>query len=299
LLIECVPNFSEGRDARKVEAIAASIASVPGVSVLDLTLDPDHNRSVITFAGPAEGVGEAAIRAVARAVELIDLNSQAGVHPRIGAADVVPFVPVQGISLQACAGLATIVGEQIWRRLGVPVYLYEAAARRPDRVNLENIRRGGFEKLRDLVGADPLRHPDFGDAELHPTAGATVVGARKFLIAFNINLKTDDVAIARDIAAAIRSSSGGLPCVKAIGVRLESRGLAQVSMNLTDFERTPVHQVFAGVRDQAAAYGVEIASSELIGLIPAKALEGSEEWLPTLEGFRPEMIFENRLERTR
>lgn len=294
-LVECVPNFSEGKDARKVDAIASSIAAAPSVTVLDVTLDPDHNRSVVTFAGPAEAVGEAAIRGVRLAVESIDLNAQSGVHPRIGAADVVPFVPVRNITLQACAELAAALGERIWRRLGVPVYLYEAAARRPDRVNLENIRRGGFEKLRELVRTDPRRHPDFGGAELHPTAGATVVGARKFLIAFNINLRTSDVAIAREIATKIRTSSGGLPCVKAMGVRLESRGLAQVSMNLTDFERTPVSEVFAAVRDLAAAKGVRIAGTELVGLIPRKAIEGAEEWLPTVEGFRPEMILENRL----
>jgi glutamate formiminotransferase len=294
-LVECVPNFSEGRDRQKVDSIADSIASVQGISVLDVTLDPDHNRSVITFAGPPEGAGEAAIRAVARAVESIDLNSQAGVHPRIGAADVVPFVPVQSISLPACAGIATVVGEQIWRRLGVPVYLYEAAARRKERVNLEDIRRGGFEGLRELVRTDPRRLPDFGESELHPTAGATAVGARKFLIAFNINLQTPDVDLARNIAREIRTSSGGLPCVKAMGIRLESRNLAQVSMNLTDFERTPVDQVFAQVRDRAASQGVAITGCEIIGLIPRKALEGSEEWLPLVEGFRPELILEHRL----
>jgi len=295
-LVECVPNFSEGKDRRKVDDIAASVASVAGVKVLDITLDPDHNRSVITFAGAPEAAAEAAIRAVARAVESIDLNSQAGVHPRIGAADVVPFVPLRGVSLQGCAGLATVVGEQIWRRLGVPVYLYEAAARRADRVNLEDIRRGGFEALRERVATDPRWLPDFGDAALHPTAGATVVGARKFLIAFNINLQTADAALARAIARKIRASSGGLPFVKALGVGLESRGLAQVSLNLTDFERTSVRRVFDEVKQLAAAAGVVIAACELIGLIPRKALDGSEEWLPLVENFRPELVLENRLE---
>jgi len=290
-----VPNFSEGRDARKVDAIAHAIATIQGVSVLDVTLDPDHNRSVITFAGPADAEGEAAIRAVARAVESIDLNDHPGVHPRIGAADVVPFVPVQNITLQACAGLATIVGEQIWRRLRVPVYLYEAAARQPSRVNLENIRRGGFEKLRDIVRADAGRHPDFGEAELHPTAGAVVVGARKFLIAFNINLNTPDVAIARDIARKIRTSSGGFPFVKAMGVELASRKLAQVSMNLTDFERTPVDAVFAAVREHAASHDIAIVDSEIVGMIPRKALSASDVWLPTVKNFNPEMVLENRL----
>ena len=294
-IVECVPNFSEGKDARKVDAIAAAVASVQGIAVLDITLDPDHNRSVITFAGPAASVGEAALRAVAQAVETIDLTRQSGVHPRIGAADVVPFVPVQNITLKECEDLAAAVGEQIWRRLHVPVYLYEAAARRPDRANLETIRRGGFEKLRDLVQTDPDRRPDFGQAALHPTAGATVVGARKFLIAFNINLNTPDVKIAQAIAKKIRASSGGLPFVKAMGVRLKSRNLAQVSMNLTDFEMTPISLVFTIVRARAALARVEIAGSEIVGLIPQKALEGSEDWLPTVENFNPSLILENRL----
>jgi glutamate formiminotransferase len=278
-----------------VGAIVAVIASVGGIGVLDVTLDADHNRSVITFAGPADAVGEAALRAVAQAAETIDLTCQTGVHPRIGAADVVPFVPVQGITLAECASLATAVGEQIWRRLGVPVYLYAAAARRPDRVNLEDIRRGGFEKLRELARTDLNRRPDFGDAGLHPTAGACVVGARKFLVAFNVNLNTPDVTVAQDIAKTIRTSSGGLPNVKAMGVRLESRNLAQVSMNLTDFERTPGGVVFAAIRDQAAARGVTVAGSEIVGLIPRKALDGSAEWLPTVENFHPGVILEDRL----
>jgi glutamate formiminotransferase len=294
-IVECVPNFSEGKDARKVDAIAVAIASVQEIVVLDVTLDPDHHRSVITFAGPADSVGEAALRGVAQAVESIDLTQQSGVHPRIGAADVVPFVPVQGITLKECADLATAVGEQIWSRLRVPVYLYEAAARRPDRVNLENIRRGGFEKLRDLVRTDPDRSPDFGEGALHPTAGATVVGARKFLVAFNINLNTPDVKLAQAIAKRIRASSGGLPYVKAMGVRLRSRNLAQVSMNLTNFEITAISTVFVIVSAEAALAGVDIASSEIVGLIPRKALEGSEDWLPTVENFNPGVILENRL----
>jgi glutamate formiminotransferase len=295
LIVECVPNFSEGRDQRKVDAIADAIASAAGIAVLDITLDPDHNRSVITFAGPADAVGEAALRAVAQAVQNIDLTRQSGVHPRIGAADVVPFVPVDEITLAECASLATAVGWEVWSRLGVPVYLYEAAARRADRVNLEDIRRGGFEKLRELAVTDPDRRPDFGEARLHATAGACVVGARKFLVAFNVNLNTPDVKLAQDIAKTIRTSSGGLPNVKAMGVRLASRNLAQVSMNLTDFECTPVREVFATIRDQAGLMGVTIAGSEIIGLIPRKALDGSEEWLPTVENFHPGLILEDRL----
>jgi len=294
-IVECVPNFSEGRDARTVDTIAAAAASVDQVTILDLSLDPDHNRSVITFAGPAAAVGEAALRAVAQAAAAIDLRRQIGVHPRIGAADVVPFVPVRDITLEQCAQLAALTGERIWGTLRIPVYLYGAAARHPDRVNLENIRRGGFEGLRESIRTDPRRRPDFGEAKLHPSAGATAIGARKFLIAFNINLNTADLSIARQIARSIRTSSGGLPCVKALGLRLDSRNLAQVSMNLTDFERTPVSAVFREVRRQAAQLGVTVAESELIGLIPRAALDDSQEWLPTVLGFHPGLILENRL----
>lgn len=295
-IVECVPNFSEGRDAEKVERIVEAIRSVGNIVVLDRTLDPDHHRSVVTFAGPAEAVGEAALRGIGQAVATIDLNHHRGVHPRIGAADVVPFVPVVGVTLADCAGIAAAVGDEIWRRFRVPVYLYEAAARRPDRVNLENIRRGRFERLRDEVRTNPARRPDFGEAELHPTAGATAVGARKFLIAFNVNLNTQDTDIARHIAVRVRASSGGLPCVKAMGVRLASRHLAQVTMNLTDFERTPVDAVFRAVRDEAGLYGVSIASTEIVGLIPRKALDRSEEWLPTVENFHSGLVLEDRLE---
>ena len=278
-----------------VEAIAAAIGSASEVKVLDRTMDPDHNRSVITFAGPAETVAEGAFRGIAEAVARIDMNRHAGVHPRIGAADVVPFVPVEGITLAACAAIAEELGQRLWRELSLPVYLYEAAARRPERVNLENIRRGRFEKLREAALADPARRPDIGGPALHPTAGASAVGARKFLIAFNINLESADVEVARSIAAKIRASSGGFPCVKALGVMLASRGLAQVTMNLTDYERTPVHAVFEAVRAEAARHGVSLRSSQIVGLIPKRALEKSEQWLPTVEGFREDVIFENRL----
>ncbi|MBI3473438.1 MAG: glutamate formimidoyltransferase [Candidatus Solibacter usitatus] len=294
-IVECVPNFSEGRDPAVLDALAAAIGSVEGIKILDQTRDPDHNRSVITFAGPKETIGEAAVRGVTQAAALIDLNRHSGVHPRIGAADVVPFVPVAGVTLEDCARIAESAGEQIWQRARVPVYLYEAAARRPDRVNLENIRRGRFEGLRQEVRTNPARRPDIGGPDLNPTAGATAVGARKFLIAFNINLDTTDVQIARQIAIRIRTSSGGLPFVKALGVPLASRGLVQVTMNLTDFERTPVYRVFQQVRSEAGLYGVRIASSEIVGLLPRRALEGSEGWLPTVEKFHAGMIFENRL----
>ena len=294
-LVECVPNFSEGRDAEKVNALAEAVRSVPAVVFLDQELDADHNRSVLTFAGPPEAVSEAALRAVGKAVELIDLNFHTGVHPRIGAADVVPFVPVEGVTLEECARLAERVGEEIWRRFEVPVYFYEAAARRPDRVNLENIRRGQFEGLREEVLTDPERAPDVGEPRLHPTAGAIVVGARKFLIAYNINLNTPDVEVAKAIARAVRFSSGGFRYVKAMGVPLSSRNMVQVSMNLTDFEQTPVHRVLEAVRVEAERYGVSVVGSEIVGLIPRKALEMAAEYYLRCDNFHPEMVLENRL----
>jgi len=294
-LVECVPNFSEGRDATKVDAIIEAIRSVRGIAILDRELDADHNRSVITFAGPAASVVEAAFRGVERAMGLIDLREHKGVHPRIGAADVVPFVPIEGVSLDDCVRLANQLGQRLWEKLHVPVYLYEAAARRPDRVNLENIRRGQFEGLREDVRTNPDRLPDFGEAELHPSAGATVVGARKFLIAYNINLNTSDVEIARRIAKAIRFSSGGFRYVKSMGVPLASRNLAQVSMNLTDFEQTPIHRVFEAVRAEAARYGATIVGSEIVGLIPKRALEMTAEWYLQVENFHPSLVLENRI----
>ena len=294
-IVECVPNFSEGRDAAKVEAIVEAIRSAPGIAILDRELDADHHRSVVTFAGPAGAVVEAAFRGVERAVALIDLREHKGVHPRIGACDVVPFVPVEGVTLEDCVRLANELGARLWERLRVPVYLYEAAARRPDRVNLENIRRGQFEGLREEVRVNAERLPDFGEAELHASAGATVVGARKFLIAYNINLNTADLEIAKRIAKAIRFSSGGFRYVKSMGVPLASRNLAQVSMNLTDFEQTPIHRVFEAVRAEAARYGASIVGSEIVGLIPKRALEMTAEWYLQVENFHPRVVLENRL----
>lgn len=294
-IIECVPNFSEGRDPAKVEKIEEAIRSVAGIKLLGRTLDLDHNRSVITFAGAPGPVLEAAFRGVKRAVALIDLNQHSGAHPRIGAADVVPFVPLEGITLQECAEIAVQAGERLWQQLGVPVYLYEAAARRPDRVKLENIRRGQFEGLRQEIHTDPERLPDFGGPALHATAGAAVVGARKILIAFNINLATADVSIARQIAKSIRFSSGGLPFVKALGLLLRSRNIAQVSMNLTDFEQTPLHVVFERVRAEAERLGIPVASSEIVGLIPKRALEMSSGYDLRIENFHPGLVLENRL----
>jgi len=291
-LVECVPNFSEGRDKSKVDAIVEAM-KLPGVYLLDREMDADHNRSVITLVGEGEAVAEAAIRGVGKAAELIDLNQHKGAHPRMGAADVVPFIPIDGVTIEDCVEIARRVGEEIWKRFQIPVYLYESAATNPDRQNLENIRRGQFEGLRDEVVTNPARRPDFGEARLHPTAGATVVGARKALIAYNVFLNTKDVDVAKKVAKAIRFSSGGLRYVKAAG--FEVRGLAQVSMNLTDFEQTPIARAFEFVKREAARYGVMPLSSEIVGLIPKKALEQAAEWFLQVEGFDSSLILENRL----
>jgi glutamate formiminotransferase len=294
-LVECVPNFSEGRDVAKIDAIVAAITVVPEVVLLDREADADHNRCVLTFVGPPAAVADAAFRAVERAVSTIDLTKHQGAHPRIGAADVVPFIPIEGVTLEECVKLAERVGNEIWSKLQVPVYFYEAAARHPDRVNLENIRRGQFEALLQEMGTVPERAPDCGEARCHPTAGATVVGARKFLIAYNINLNTPDVSIAKRIAKTIRYSSGGFRYVKSMGVMLGSRNLAQVSINLTDFEQTPMHLVFETVRREAERYGVSVVGSEIVGLIPKKAIELSAEYFLRYENFRPELVLENRI----
>jgi glutamate formiminotransferase / formiminotetrahydrofolate cyclodeaminase len=294
-LVECVPNFSEGRDLAKIDAIVESILAVPEVVLLDRESDADHNRCVLTFVGPPAAVAEAALRSVEKAVALIDLTQQQGAHPRIGAADVIPFIPIEGVTLEDCVRLAERVGQQIWERFQVPVYLYEAAARRPDRTNLENIRRGQFEALVREMGVEPARAPDCGDPRCHPTAGATVVGARKFLIAYNINLGTPDVGIAKKIAKTIRFSTGGFRFVKSMGVMLASRNLAQVSINLTDFEQTPMHLVFETVRREAERYGVPVVGSEIVGLIPRKAIEMSADYFLRYENFRPELVLEHRI----
>ena len=291
-LVECVPNFSEGRDKAKVDAILDAM-KMSGVYLLDREMDADHNRSVITLVGEREAIQEAAIRGVGKAAELIDLNVHTGAHPRMGAADVVPFIPIDGVTLDDCVAMARHVGEQIWKRFQIPVYLYEAAATTPERQNLENIRRGQFEGIRSEIATNPARRPDIGEPRLHPTAGATVVGARKFLIAYNIFLNTPDVEIAKKIAKTVRYSSGGFRFVKGSGFLV--RGMAQVSMNLTDFEQTPVHRVFEFVKREAARYGVMPVSSEIVGLIPKKALEQAAEWFLQIENFDSSLILENRL----
>ena len=292
-IVECVPNFSEARRPEVVEAIMNAITSVSGVVLLDRHSDPDHNRTVLTLAGEPKSVGEAAFRAIAKAAELIDLNHHTGEHPRIGATDVVPFIPVSGVSMEECIQLAQQLGERVATELGIPVYLYEEAATRPERRNLETIRRGQYEGLKQEIETNPERQPDFGPCKLGP-AGATVIGARQFLIAFNVYLNTSDVTIAKKIAKTIRFSSGGLRYVKALGMLVE--GLAQVSMNLTNFHETPIAQVVEMVRREAARYGVTIHHSELVGLIPQDGLVDAAVWYLQLDQFNPEQIFERRLE---
>jgi len=292
-VVECVPNFSEGRDARRVEAIVAAMR-VEGVRLLDWSMDADHNRSVVTIAGEPSAVVEAAVRGAGKAAELIDLTRQQGVHPRIGAADVIPFVPISGIKLEQCALLARQAGLEIWRRFGVPVFFYEAAAARPDRANLEEVRRGQFEGLRDAVRNDSARRPDLGGPGLHPTAGACAVGARKFLVAYNIYFDSTDVSMVRAIAREIRAASGGLKGVKAMGVL--AHGRAQLSMNITDFEVTPISQVFRVVSSLALRHKAALVEGEVIGLLPEAACERESEWMRQLIGFDPlTKILEHRL----
>src|ERR1700726_1909689 len=294
-LVESVPNFSEGRDIAKIDAIITAMREVPGVYLLDRSSDSDHNRSVVTIVGEPDAVAEAALRGVGKAAELIDLTKHTGAHPRMGATDVVPFIPIEGLAIEDCVALASKVGREIWERYRVPVYFYEAAAQRPERTNLENIRKGEFEGLREEALRNPDRAPDIGEPRLHPTAGAIAVGARKFLIAYNINLDTRDVSIAKKIAKAIRFSSGGLRYVKAMGVDLKARGLAQVSINLTDFEQTPLHRVFEMVKREAEHYGCAIVGSEIVVLIPRKALELTAEFYLQFGNFSPAFVLEKRL----
>jgi glutamate formiminotransferase/formiminotetrahydrofolate cyclodeaminase len=296
-IVECVPNFSEGRRAEVVEALIETIAGVPGATLLDHEMDADHNRSVLTFAGEPEPVIEAAVRVAARAVALIDLNHHRGQHPRMGAIDVVPFVPVEGVTLEDCAEFARRAGRRIGEELQIPVFLYEAAATRPDRVSLSDVRRGEFEGLREQIGRDPARQPDFGPARIHPTAGATAVGARRFLVAFNANLNTGDVRVAKAVAAAIREQSGGLKHVRALGFSIEGGRRAQVSMNLVNTEATPIHRVLALVREEAARRGASISGCEVVGLIPEAAMLDAAEHALQLENFRRDQVLELRLKR--
>jgi len=292
-VIECVPNFSEGRYARRVEAIVAAMR-VEGVSLLDWSMDPDHNRSVVTIAGDPGAVVESAVRGAGKAAELIDLTRQQGVYPRIGAADVIPFVPISGIKLEQCALLARQAGLEIWRRFNVPVFFYEAAAARPDRANLDEVRRGQFEGLREAAGKDSSRRPDIGGPGVHPTAGACAVGARKTLVAYNIYFDSADVAVVRAIARELRAASGGLKGVKALGVLAQGR--AQLTMNITDFEVTPISQVFRAATTLALRHKATPVEGEIIGLLPEAAYERDSEWMRQLTGFDEQSkILERRL----
>jgi glutamate formiminotransferase len=292
-VIECIPNISEGRRSGVIQAAATAVRTAPGVRLLDTSSDPAHNRTVLTFAGDAAAVKGAVLALFEVVVAAVDLRVHEGVHPRIGAVDVVPFVPLAGASMDECVALARSTGADVARRFGVPVYLYEAAATVPARKNLANIRHGQFEGLTAKM-KDPAWTPDFGPREPHPSAGATAVGARGPLIAYNVNLATDRLDVAKRIAAAVRESGGGLPSVKALGVPLRDRGIVQVSMNLTDYEVTPIATAFNAVRQAAARHGVGVLHSEIVGLVPAAALPDNRGTL-LLKGFEPAQILENRL----
>ena len=293
-VVECVPNFSEGRDARRVEAIIAAMR-MEGVRLLDWSMDADHNRSVVTIAGDPAAVLESALRGVGKAVELIDLTSQQGLHPRIGAADVIPFVPITGIKLEQCVMLARQAGLEIWRRFGLPVYFYEAAASRPDRATLDDVRRDQFEGLRDAVRKEAARRPDLGGPGLHPTAGACAVGARKYLVTYNLYLDSNDIAVARAIAREVRATFSGLHGVKAMGLMVHGR--AQLSMNITDFKSTPLSQVYSAVSRLALRHKTAPVEGEVVGLIPEAACEREAEWMRQLVEFDDETkILERRLE---
>ena len=296
-LVECVPNFSEGRNTDTVQQIADAIGAVGTACVLDRHIDPDHNRSVITFVATPDRVIEAAFAGVKRASELIDMRRHQGVHPRLGATDVLPFVPIQGVTIDDCVVLAHEAGRVIARELSIPVYYYERAALRADRVNLEDVRRGAFELLREQIVTNPDRAPDVGPAQIHESAGAIVVGARPFLIAFNVLLRSGDVAVAQKIARTIRARNGGLPFLKALGFRLETRNLVQVSMNLVNYEVTGMGDAYAAIRREADALGVDIESTEIVGLVPRNALDREAEYFTKLEKFSEATILENQIEK--
>ena len=293
-IIECVPNISEGRRPEVVDGVVARLRQVPGVRVLDHSSDPSHNRSVLTLAGDAAPLKEAVLALFEAAIPAIDLRQHTGEHPRLGAVDVVPFVPIEGVTMEACVALAKATAAEVARRFQVPVYLYEDASDNPSRKNLEDIRRGEFEGLAAKM-ASPGWAPDYGPPAPHPSAGATVIGARMPLIAYNINLATDRLDVAKKIAAAVRHSSGGFRYVKAMGVRLEDRGIVQVSMNLTNYQKTPIFRVFEAVKSEAAWYGVSILESEIIGLVPAAALHATAEHVLQLSEFTPNQVLETRL----
>jgi len=296
-IIECVPNVSEGRRPEVVEAIVRAVAETPGIHLLDWSSDASHNRSVITLAGDAAPLNAAVLTLFERSLAAIDLRQHRGEHPRLGAVDVVPFVPIEGATMDDCVQLARATAHDVVSRFGIPVYLYEEAASTPARRNLEDIRRGEFEGLAAKM-AQPDWRPDFGPATPHPSGGASVIGARMPLIAYNINLDTDRLEVAKKIAAAIRFSSGGLRFVKAMGIALDGRRIVQVSMNLTNHEKTPVFRVFEIVKREAARYGVAVLESEIVGLVPSAALLAAAQWYLQLDGFTADQVLEHRLRTT-
>ncbi|MEW6125957.1 MAG: glutamate formimidoyltransferase [Acidobacteriota bacterium] len=295
-IVECIPNFSEGRRLEVIDEIVAAIQAVQGAVLLDRESDPNHNRSVITFVAPPESVVDAAIAAAKKAAELIDLNTHTGEHPRMGATDVIPFVPIAGVTMEHCVQLAKECGKRLWAELGIPVYLYEKAATRPERENLAAVRKGQFEGIRDEIAIKESRKPDYGEPRVHPSAGITAVGARPPLIAYNVNLGTSNIEIANKIARAVRHLSGGLRYVKALGFELSDRAIVQVSMNMVNFEGTPLFRVFEMIRREAERYGVPVIASEIVGLVPQKALNDCSDFYLQLENFSENQILEHRLQ---
>ncbi len=296
-LVECVPNFSEGKSAEVIDAIISEIKSVPGIMLLDREMDKDHNRAVITFVGAPDEVREAAFKAISRAAELIDMEKHRGEHPRMGATDVVPFIPISGVTMDECVKLAKELGKEVGEKLNIPVYLYEAAASRPDRENLADVRKGEYEGIKAEIETDPDRKPDFGPPKMHPRAGATVIGARMPLIAFNVYLGTKDVRVAKKIAKAIRFGGGGLRYVKALGFDIKERGIVQISMNLVNYLGTPVFRVFEMIKSEAERYGVPIVSSEIVGLTPMNAMVNVADFYLRMENFKKGQILETKLMR--
>ena len=294
-IVECVPNFSEGRRKEIIEEIVDQVRKRKDVKLLDYSSDPDHNRTDVTFIGEPKAVKDAALDLAMKCVELIDMNKHKGEHPRMGAIDVVPFVPVYNVTMEECVKLAHEFAKEFAEKSGVPCFMYEEAATRPDRKNLADVRRGEFEGLKEEIGKNPDRVPDYGPNRIHPTAGATAVGARFFLIAFNVNLGTSDIEIAKKIAKAVRYSSGGYRYVKAMGFELKERGIVQVSMNLTNYKKTPIFRVFETIKNEAERYGVPVVGSEIIGLVPLEALVEVADYYLRLENFSMEQILEKRL----
>ncbi|WP_371368347.1 Glutamate formimidoyltransferase [Sporomusa rhizae] len=293
-LVECVPNFSEGRRPEVIAAIAGEVEKVEGVTLLNVNSDASHNRTVVTFVGEPQAAKLAALNACAKAAELINMEQHHGEHPRIGATDVIPFIPVSEITMEECVQLANELGQEIAGKLNIPVYMYEAAAKTPARVKLPDVRKGEYEGLKTAIAA-PERHPDYGPAKMHPTAGATVVGARQFLIAYNINLSTSDVNIAKKIASTIREAKGGFKYCRAMGVMIEDRNMAQVTINMVDYTGTPLHRVFETVKSEAARYGVNVIGSEIVGMVPLQALIDTADFYLRFEGFDRKQVLEENI----